>query len=51
MPNNNAAMPEGSLLVNQHWTRVATSVTGQAMQMLTVFFVGPVEGQVRTRKT
>jgi hypothetical protein len=32
MPSNNANIPEGSLLVNQHWTRVSTT-SGQAMQV------------------
>jgi hypothetical protein len=41
-------VPQGTLLVNQGWSRVTIPSTDLAMQMLTVFYVAPVEGQPET---
>lgn len=41
-------VPQGTLLVNQGWSRVTIPSTDLAMQMLTVFYVAPVEGQQET---
>jgi hypothetical protein len=42
-------VPQGTLLVNQGWARVTIPGTDLAMQMLTVFYVAPVEAQAQAQ--